>query len=198
MSQQNNNLKIYNSLKTPPKEALRTIGAGRLKGMTDIKPQWRILAMTEQFGTCGIGWKYDSVQFEYKECGQEIVCNCRLNLYIKVDGEWSAPIMGTGGSKFSTMERNGQYVSDEAEKMAMTDALSVAMKAIGVAGDIYLGYSDSKYVGKEADIEAYKEGLSLITRLEELEQYYKDNQKEVSANINILKLFTEKKKELSK
>ena len=106
--------------------------------------------------------------------------------------------MGTGGSKFSTMESRGQYVSDEAEKMAMTDALSVAMKAIGVAGDIYLGYSDSKYVAKETDIEAYKEGLSLITRLEELEQYYKDNQKEVSANINILKLFTEKKKELSK
>jgi hypothetical protein len=140
------NLEIYNSLKTPPKEALKTIQAGRLKGMTDIKPQWRILAMTEQFGPCGIGWYTDNVEFNYQKTdGGEVVCNCRLNLHIKVDGEWSKPIFGTGGSKLVTQESTKLYVSDEAEKMAMTDALSVAMKALGVAGDIYLGYSDSKY-----------------------------------------------------
>lgn len=141
-----NNLDIYNALKTPPKEALKTIAAGRLKGMTDIKPQWRIKAMTEQFGPCGIGWYTDNIEFNYQKTdGGEVVCNCRLNLFIKVDGEWSKPIFGTGGSKLVAQESTKLYVSDEAEKMAMTDALSVAMKAIGVAGDIYLGYSDSKY-----------------------------------------------------
>lgn len=140
------NLEIYNNLKTPPKGALKTIAAGRLKGMTDIKPQWRILAMTEQFGACGIGWYTDNVQFDYQRTdGGEVVCNCRLNLFIKVGEEWSKPIFGTGGSKLVAQETSKLYVSDEAEKMAMTDALSVAMKAIGVAGDIYLGYSDSKY-----------------------------------------------------
>ena len=140
------NLEIYNNLKTPPKGALKTIQAGRLKGMTDIKPQWRILAMTEQFGACGIGWYTDNVQFDYQKTdGGEVVCNCRLNLFIKVGEEWSKPIFGTGGSKLVAQESTKLYVSDEAEKMAMTDALSVAMKAIGVAGDIYLGYSDSKY-----------------------------------------------------
>lgn len=149
------NLEIYNKLKTPPKEALKTIVAGRLKGMTDIKPQWRILVMTETFGACGVGWYYDNVQFEYKEVSNgEVVCNCRLNLYIKVDGEWSKAIMGTGGSKLTAKESNGLYNSDEAEKMAMTDALSVAMKAIGVAGDIYLGYSDSKYQSNAVDIDS--------------------------------------------
>lgn len=149
------NLQFYNKLKTPPKAALKTIHAGRLKGMTDIKPQWRILVMTETFGACGIGWYYDNVHYEYKQvANEEVVCNCRLNLYVKIDNEWSKPIFGTGGSKLTAKETNGLYNSDEAEKMAMTDALSVAMKALGVAGDIYLGYSDSKYEPNTIDIDS--------------------------------------------
>lgn len=160
------NLEIYNNLKTPPKGALKTIAAGRLKGMTDIKPQWRILAMTEQFGACGIGWYTDNVQFDYQKTdGGEVVCNCRLNLFIKVGEEWSKPIFGTGGSKLVAQESTKLYVSDEAEKMAMTDALSVAMKAIGVAGDIYLGYSDSKYEApKEVPQATTKKPLNFETK----------------------------------
>jgi hypothetical protein len=155
------NLKFYNKLKAPPKEALKTIGAGRLKGMTDIKPQWRILVMTETFGACGIGWYYDNVHYEYKEVSNgEVICNCRLNLYVKIDNEWSKPIFGTGGSKLTAKETNGLYNSDEAEKMAMTDALSVAMKALGVAGDIYLGYSDSKYESNKTNNEKQKQALT--------------------------------------
>jgi hypothetical protein len=140
------NLEIYNKLKSVPKEYLKTIQAGRLKGMTDIKPQWRIMAITEQFGACGFGWYYDNVSFEYKQgANEEIICNCRLSLYVKIDNEWSKPIFGTGGSKLVAKESNGMHNSDEAEKMAMTDALSVAMKALGVAGDIYLGIDNTKY-----------------------------------------------------
>lgn len=196
------NLSIYNKLKTPPKEALKTIGAGRLKGMTDIKPQWRILAMTEAFGPCGIGWYYDQVHFEYKETQiGEVVCNCRLNLYIKVDGEWSKPIPGTGGSKLVAQESKGLYVSDEAEKMAMTDALSVAMKAVGVAGDIYLGYSDSKYntsEKKETNLAPIQDTLSSINTIEELQSFWKENEAEFSKNIQIIKLVEAKKQELKK
>lgn len=52
------NLKIYNLLATTPNEARKEIGAGRLKGMTDINPMWRIKKLTETFGMCGVGWKY--------------------------------------------------------------------------------------------------------------------------------------------
>jgi len=46
-----------------------------------------------------------------------------------------------------TYEKNGYYVSDEADKMALTDAMGVAMKALGVAADVYWekGQFDSKY-----------------------------------------------------
>lgn len=135
---------IYNQLKSVPIEFLKTIQAGRLKGMSDIKPQWRILRLTEVFGECGFGWKITDLQFEYKEKENEVVCNCHLNFSYKLNGEWSEPIPATGGSKLSTVERNGIYVSDEAEKMAYTDAISVASKMIGLASDVYMGYG-SKY-----------------------------------------------------
>ncbi len=40
------NLKLYNQLKSVPAEFLKTIQAGRLKGMIDIKPQCRINKLT--------------------------------------------------------------------------------------------------------------------------------------------------------
>ena len=52
------NLTIYNAVRSVPDIAKRQIGAGRLKGKTDINPMWRLKTLTEQFGPCGFGWKY--------------------------------------------------------------------------------------------------------------------------------------------
>ena len=52
-----NNLEIYELLKEVPDKAKKTITGGRLSGMTDIKPMWRIEKLTEVFGVCGFGWK---------------------------------------------------------------------------------------------------------------------------------------------
>ena len=134
---QKDNLQIYNLVRNVPSEALKTIGAGRLKGMNDINPMWRIKVMTEQFGPCGLGWRDEITKQWLETYGDEVKCFCNINLYIKVDGEWSEAIPGTGGSSFVSAERNGPYVSDEAHKMALTDALSVAMKALGVGASIY-------------------------------------------------------------
>ena len=134
---ENVNLSIYNKVRSVPQTALKTIVAGRLKGMSDVNPVWRILAMTDTFGVCGIGWKYEITKQWTETFGNEVKGFCNINLYVKVDGEWSDAIPGTGGSSFVTMERNGAYVSDEVYKMALTDALSVAMKSLGVAADIY-------------------------------------------------------------
>lgn len=131
------NLNFYNRLRSVPAEALKTIQAGRLKGMSDINPMWRIKTMTETFGMCGIGWKYTITKQWTETYGNETKAFCNIDLFVKVDGEWSAAIPGTGGSSVVAMERNGAYVNDDGFKMALTDALSVAMKALGVAADIY-------------------------------------------------------------
>uniref|UniRef100_A0A6M3JT56 Rad52/22 double-strand break repair protein n=1 Tax=viral metagenome TaxID=1070528 RepID=A0A6M3JT56_9ZZZZ len=146
------NLKIYNVLKQPPKEALKTIQAGRLRGMSDINPQWRYKIMTEQFGVCGIGWKYDiaKVWNEPIDDGQ-IFAFAEINLYTKDSEKWSDAIPAIGGSMLVSKESAGLHASDEGYKMAVTDALGTAMKMLGVAADIYAGLWDgTKYTNTES------------------------------------------------
>jgi hypothetical protein len=139
------NLDIYEKYRSVPKEAQKEIKGGRMNGKTDINPMWRIKALTEQFGPCGIGWYYKPVKKWLEQCGDEIAAFVDIELYIKVDGEWSMPISGTGGSKFATKETSGIYVSDECYKMATTDAISVACKQLGFGADVYWGADKTKY-----------------------------------------------------
>lgn len=143
-------LELWNKLREVPKRAKKTIQAGRLKGMTDIKPQWRYELMTEHFGPVGFGWKYEITKqwIEEGSEGQKSAFT-NINLYVKYNDQWSEAIPGTGGSQYIASESRGLYTSDEAFKMSLTDALSVAMKALGVAADVYNGLSDSKYDKKE-------------------------------------------------
>lgn len=139
------NLEIYEKLRSVPQTAIKPIMAGRLKGKSDINPMWRIKILTEVFGMCGVGWKYEIVRQWSEQYGQEVKAYCNINLYVKVNGEWSEPIPGTGGSSEVEVQKNGAYVSDECYKMALTDALSVSMKALGVAADIYYQNDVTKY-----------------------------------------------------
>jgi hypothetical protein len=140
------NLTIWDAVKTPPEEALKKIMGGRLKGMTDISPQWRYWAITEIFGPCGIGWKYkiNDISIINGTDGQQVI-RALIDFYYKYKGDWSDPIPGIGGSMFIAKEQAGLHVSDEAYKMAITDALSVALKMIGVGADVYMGQMGGKY-----------------------------------------------------
>lgn len=139
------NMDIYEHVRQCPQDALKPIQAGRLKGKSDINPMWRIKMLTSLFGPCGIGWYYTVDRQWLEPCGEEVSAFCDISLYIKVDGEWSKPIQGVGGSMFAAKEKNGVYVSDEAYKMALTDAISVACKALGFAADIYWNTDSTKY-----------------------------------------------------
>lgn len=140
------NLEIYEHVRQVPTSAQREIQAGRLKGKTDINPMWRIKALTEQFGPCGIGWKYTITDKRLENgANNEVSAFVDIDLFIKVDGAWSDAIPGTGGSAFVASERNGLYTSDECFKMALTDAISVACKALGFGADVYWAKDATKY-----------------------------------------------------
>lgn len=139
------NLKIYNAVKKVPKEAQRPITGGRLKGKTEINPMWRIKALTEQFGPCGIGWYYDVVRQWLEPSGTEVAAFVNILLYIRVGDEWSKPIPGVGGAMFVEQQKSGAYVSDECYKMATTDAISVACKQLGIGADVYWEADKTKY-----------------------------------------------------
>lgn len=139
-------LTIYDQCRAVPKEALKEIQAGRLKGKSDINPMWRIKKLTELFGPCGIGWWYVIKSERLEPAGNgEISAFVDIDLYYRWGGSESKPIPGTGGSSFVANEKNGPYVSDECFKMALTDAISVACKAIGVGADVYWSADATKY-----------------------------------------------------
>lgn len=140
------NLEIYSKVRTVPKEALKEIAAGRLKGKSDINPMWRFKTLTDQFGICGFGWKYEITKQWIEEGGKgEKAAFVNINLFVKLNGEWSEAIPGTGGSSFLANEKNGLYTSDECFKMALTDAISVSCKALGFGADVYWSSDKSKY-----------------------------------------------------
>ena len=143
------NMDIYNAVSAVPDSAQKRITGGRLNGMTDINPMWRIRELTKLFGPCGIGWKYKIVR-EWLETAStgEVGAFVDIELQYKItpDADWSEPIPGTGGSKFVAAEKgNNLRASDECYKMALTDAISVACKALGFGADIYWASGRTQY-----------------------------------------------------
>lgn len=167
------NMKIYEQAKTVPQEAKKPIGGGRLKGMTDINPMWRIKKLTEIFGPVGFGWYYDILK-EWIEEGSngEKSAFVKIHLFVKYEGEWSKPITGIGGNSFIAKEKNGLYTSDECFKMALTDAISISCKALGFGADVYYEKDRTKY-----DIQPEKKSK------EDTEEPKKDLKKEIQKMI---------------
>ena len=152
------NLLFYKRFAQVPVDAQKLIAAGRLKGMTDINPMWRIKALTEQFGPVGIGWKYVITDKQIVEGADGAMCAfVDIDLFYKHDGEWSEAIPGTGGSSFVALESKGKYTSDECFKMALTDALSVACKALGIGADVYWAAGRTKYEKRSTELQLLKD-----------------------------------------
>lgn len=140
------NLEIYNMFKSVPKEATKEFDNGKFKG-TDINTMWRIKCLTEQFGPCGFGWYFEIVRTWVEQTTNcEQFAFAEIKLYIKVDGEWSKGIAGTGGNKLTRVLKDGTIsTSDEAFKMAITDAFGVACRSLGIGADVYWANDRTKY-----------------------------------------------------
>lgn len=151
---------IYNATRNVPAEACKLFDNGSFKG-TDINPMWRIKTLTEQFGACGVGWYYEVLSERSEQYGDTVMAIVDLNLFIKVDGEWSKPIYGTGGNCLVKATKSGIRPSDEGYKMALTDALSVACKALGIGADVYFSADRTKYTA--AQIEPKEEAKPVAT-----------------------------------
>jgi len=150
MAEENNNLKLYELLRVVPQEAKKQFNNGRFSG-TDINPMWRIKRLTEIFGPCGIGWYYDVVRREIVEASNGTKCAfVATNLYIMTKEGWSKPIYGEGGNTFESNTKSGSTtVSDEAYKMALTDAISISAKQLGLGADVW--YENDKQHGTKYD-----------------------------------------------
>ena len=140
---QGGNLAFWKSWEHVAPGMLKEIKGGNLNGKSDINPVWRFKALTEAFGPCGFGWTVREVERWKDEAAGEISVNVKVHLLVRIGGEWSEPIEGVGGSKLCGKGR-GDGINDEAWKMATTDAISVACKALGMAADVYTGRQSHK------------------------------------------------------
>ena len=146
---------------TDPKQTKPFSRAGGFKG-TATKPIWTSLRMTEYFGPCGIGWGMDKPEHTTLFANNEGLVFCTTGLwYVDPTTGVRGQVFGVGGDKFLIAQSNGLRTSDEAFKAAYTDALSNAMKQIGVCADIHMGMvEDNKYVS--AVRAEYEEGQAAV------------------------------------
>lgn len=142
------NMRIYDKVRSVPKEALKAFNNGRFSG-TDINPMWRIKKLTELFGPCGIGWYTEVTRQEVVSADdQTMMVFVDVNLYIKDGDTWSKPIFGTGGNTLKVKGRG----DDEGYKKAYTDAVSIACKALGIGADVWFANdTTSKYSDQYVD-----------------------------------------------
>ena len=155
------NLFIYNKYREVPKEALKDFDNGNFKG-TDINSMWRIKCLTEQFGVVGHGWTIKVLRTwtEKLEYTNEILAFAEIEMKVKIDGEWGEPFTATGGNKMCTYVKSKDYYkgSDEAFKMAITDAFGVACKYLGIGADVYWANDKSKYTENQEEKKEPKQG----------------------------------------
>ncbi len=176
------NMRLYTLVQDTPKEAQKSFNNGRFSG-TDINPMWRIKKLTELFGPAGVGWWTEDEEFHTENSTEtsEVAVFCTLKLRYKdpATGEISRPVFGVGGNKFVISQKTGVYCNDEAYKMAYTDALSIACKALGFSSDIYYANDKTKYT-MTADSASVTEDLSAMIR--EIDTIVRSQTKDMSSD----------------
>ena len=145
LSTKEDKLAVYESGRSVPTEAQKPFNNGRFSG-TDINPMWRIKKLTEIFGPCGLGWYY-RIRSKWLDNGADgvVTANVEIELVVNYNGMWSKPIPGLGGNVYISKTSKGIQTSDEAYKMALTDAISVSAKALGIGADVYFSGDRTKY-----------------------------------------------------
>lgn len=136
--------------KTDPAHTKQFKRGGGFSG-TAIKPMWSYRRMTEEFGPCGVGWGVNEPSFRLVEAEGEILVYCTASVWYRLKDD-VATVYGVGGDKVVSKNKYGLQTDDEAFKKAYTDAITNALKLIGVGADVHMGlFEDSKYVAEMRD-----------------------------------------------
>lgn len=131
--------------KTDPKHTKAFSRAGGFKG-TAIKPMASFRRMTEEFGPCGVGWGVNEPSFQVVPSADDVLVFCTVSIW---HSKRENVVFGVGGDKAAGKNKNGPFTDDEAFKKSFTDAVTNALKLIGVGADVHMGlFDDSKYLNE--------------------------------------------------
>lgn len=150
--------------KTDPKHTKPFKRSGGFSG-TSIKPIWSYRKMTEEFGPCGEGWGINEPSFQVVSGSDgEVLVYCTVSIW---HGTAEKLVFGVGGDKAVVKQSSGLRSDDEAFKKAFTDAITNALKMIGVGADVHMGlFDDDKYVNSMKE-EFAEEDESTLRFIEE-------------------------------
>jgi len=150
--------------KTDPKHTKGFSRSGGFKG-TAIKPMYSFHRMTEEFGPCGQGWGVNQPSFQVVPGTEgEVLVYCTVSVW---HADRANLVFGVGGDKAVVKYSSGLKSDDEAFKKAFTDAITNALKLIGVGADVHMGlFDDSKYVNDLKQELAGKAEVAVIEKVE--------------------------------
>lgn len=136
---------IWDALCETNPEFTKEFDKGTYKG-TSINPVYQFKKLTETFGPCGFGWKYEIANSEHLHMQDgTIMIFHDVKLFVKQNGVWSEPVMGTGGDFVARLSKDGKVrCDDDGRKKALTDALTNAATKLGMSADIHMGYFDDE------------------------------------------------------
>ena len=141
---------------TDPKYTKAFKRGGGFKG-TAINATSIQKTLTEQFGPCGIGWKFvledDRIVEGHKLTSGDL---CKLHvirghLDYCIGDKWysTGPQFGqtTLVGEHGDYEKRYTYTDEEAPKKSITDCIGKCAATLGIGADVYLGlFDDNKYV----------------------------------------------------
>lgn len=115
-------------------------------GYTSVSPQYQIREATEQFGCYGMGWGFESIQFDYQFVAENglVIINA-VFFYILNDKKATFPITNAWPMKSGSGEK--ARVDPDFAKKAETNTMSKALSKLGFSADVFLGqFDDAEYV----------------------------------------------------
>jgi hypothetical protein len=111
-------------------------------GYTSITPQYQIREATRIFGLYGMGWGFDSIDYDYQFVADSGLVIVNAVFFYVWDGKKATfPITNAWPMK------NGTRVDPDFAKKAETNTMSKALSKLGFSADVFLGqFDDPEYV----------------------------------------------------
>ena len=135
------NLELWDSVsKTDPAFTKKVTQRG---GYTSISPQYQLKEATNVFGSYGVGFGFESIEFDFELAEATKLVLVKAVFFYVLDGKRiTFPIMNS----WSYMQ--GSKVDADFAKKAETNTMSKALSKLGFSADIFMGqYDDPEYVG---------------------------------------------------
>lgn len=141
------NMSLWEKWATPDPKYISKVELGRRK-FDSIAPHYRVRLMTEEFGPMGGRWYAKEVENQTITVATQK--GPKVYWFSKVEVGY---VYGEKGNLHTVEQWGGTELnSDEAPKMAFTDALGKCLSYLGIAADIYMNErNDDKYYRMEQE-----------------------------------------------